>query len=628
MRKKRIFAFLLCTAVTSALFSSAASEYVYAAQSRRADVDVSTFLDRKPISPYIYGINDTADLSGGTFTAIKQGGIEFSTYNWENNFSNSGESNHSTNENAIFERYTVDTAHPAAAIDGLVEIADANNINYKITTLPMLGYAAADIGGPILDGEEAPSDRWEEVIPRKNGVFSARPDTSDDVVYIDEYISCIVKRYGKSSSTGINAYCLDSDPTKWTSLHPYAISELTISEYIEKTKSTASAVKSIDPDALIIGGGFGDIEALATFGNNPEWKKKSADYNWFADYYLDKMKAAEVQAGRRLVDAFDVCYYPKDVISSGVSILESNTPEANDMRIEATRALWDSDYADMSRYKQYYPLLPTLQASINEYYPDTKLTVSEYNFGGGADVSGGIAQIDVLGNFAHEGVYLACLNPSEGEDIRYQKSAINLFTNYDGNGNGIGDTIVRSAVSDEELGAYAAVNSEGMLCVILVNRSDTVSINADINIESDIEYTNAEVYGFSSASSEIKNITAYGMITGNILTYSVKPRNAVIVAFDYVHAEQTAPIASETDVITPAPATSVPDESTAETNVPLSTPENQQTDHSDSPKNDEGMTMLPVFKIGAIIFGLLTAVMIGYLFISEKELIGKLKNKN
>ena len=52
-------------------------------------------------------------------------------------------------------------------------------------------------------------------------------------------------------------------------------------------------------------------------------------------------------------------------------------------------------------------LIPWLQEKIAARYPGTKLAMTEYDFGGGDHISGGLAQADVLGVFGREGVYLA-----------------------------------------------------------------------------------------------------------------------------------------------------------------------------------------------------------------------------
>ena len=128
-----------------------------------------------------------------------------------------------------------------------------------------------------------------------------------------------------------------------------------------------------------------------------------------------------------------------------MDVLTGTDEFSNAFRMQAVRTLWDSDYTEASNvvmmYKQFTPVIPTLQASIRMNYPKTRLSFSEYDFGGGGNMSGAIAEIDALGTFASQEVYLACLAP-QTEDYPFQKAALNLFTNYDGNGSSFGDHLV------------------------------------------------------------------------------------------------------------------------------------------------------------------------------------------
>ena len=61
--------------------------------------------------------------------------------------------------------------------------------------------------------------------------------------------------------------------------------------------------------------------------------------------------------------------------------------------------------------------------------------MTEYNFGGGDHISGGLAQADVLGVFGREGLYLGNYwgdGPGNGNAAAYIKAAFRLYRNYDG----------------------------------------------------------------------------------------------------------------------------------------------------------------------------------------------------
>ena len=110
------------------------------------------------------------------------------------------------------------------------------------------------------------------------------------------------------------------------------------------------------------------------------------------------MQQASVTAGERLLDVLDIHFY-------------TSTPDDPADIVQAPRSLWDPTYMENSWIAQSIPgpieLLPRLQADINQYDPGTKLSISEYNYGGGDEIAGAIAEADALGIFGEQGVYAA-----------------------------------------------------------------------------------------------------------------------------------------------------------------------------------------------------------------------------
>ncbi|MCX7657723.1 MAG: glycoside hydrolase family 44 protein, partial [Oscillospiraceae bacterium] len=348
---------------------------------KTVNVKIDALSEKKLISPYIYGINYDADISGLTFFSVKQGGDRFSSYNWENNFSNSGTKWFNTSDNALVSNFNLaEQKQPAMAIRNLYNIFTSTGVSFQVTTLPMCGYVAADGNGPILDTQIAPSSRWKELKIKKNQPLSLEPDLSDESVYLDEYINYIISQYGKSTSpSGIKGYALDNEPDLWSSSHPAMHPELSSpEELISKSIELAETIKALDKNALVFGGEFSGIDAFVSYNNHDNWMKIKGDFSWFIDYYLSEMKSASSLQKQRLLDVLDLHYY--SAAGNGIStICESNDysdAELNAIRIQSPRTLWDSTYTEPGRigesFLQYLPLLPTLQASINKYYPGTK----------------------------------------------------------------------------------------------------------------------------------------------------------------------------------------------------------------------------------------------------------------
>lgn len=613
MRKNTFLKSVCCLSSVFAMILSSA-QYTFADDECEINIMVDTYLDRKAISRYIYGINDTASVSGLKSTALNQAGNDFMTYNWENNFSNAGESYLASNRDYISTRYNRSSADPAVAADGLMTTSKQNSIDFTIASLPMIGYVAADSNGPLLNSEIAPSDRWIKTYNHKGSEYSLTPDKTDDAVYIDEYLNYIINYYGKAAFGGVSAYSMGGDPFIWAKEFPLAAGDFTVEEYIEKNISLAETIKKSDSNALVIGGGFGSLESCVSFPENSGWNKYKNEYSWFIDFYLDSINRESKTKGSRLIDVLDVKYFPDEKTSYGINIISDDSEEANKLRIQSVRALWDGSYTNDGEYKEFYPLLPTLQASINEYYPGTKLSLTEYNFGGGGNISGGIAQVEALGCFAEEGIFLACLSPEKNADTRYQYSAINLFTNYDGNGAGFGNVSVRAENDNIELcSSFAAIDNDGRLNIILANKSDSLTETININISSEYKYSSAKIYGFSDGYPDISESAPFSVYEDTV-SVVLEPYSVILVSLSPVlsFAEKTEETSLVTSVATTKPQQTITDtDEYAQSDIFFTTSEYTDDDHR------QPISVLNLLKTGAFLFASLTAAGMIYLFVSE-----------
>ncbi|MBQ8298095.1 MAG: glycoside hydrolase family 44 protein, partial [Ruminococcus sp.] len=502
-------------AVTSAFqMTSAATSSAESSESYSMNVSVNLAGEKKSISPYIYGINEygnTSNYRNVTVNAVRQGGNRYTAYNWETNYSNAGADWLNSSDTNIGDV----TDGPAYAAQKLSANCTEYSVPYKMTTLQMAGYVSADKNGSVSESEAAPSDRWNVVKAAKDGELSMTPDLEDGTVYMDEYVNYLVQTLGDSTtSTGIQGYSLDNEPVLWNDTHSLMHpDEVTNSELVSKSIELAKVVKSIDPNAEVFGPAFWGmlpcIQAGET-GNgftDPDWQAVKNNYSWYLDYYLDQMAQAEEECGTRLLDVIDVHYYAQDC----------STDEAI---LQAARSLYDPTYVENSWLQpylgQYFPFLPNLQESIEKYYPGTKLAISEYNLANIADekntgksVVSAIAETEALGAFAENEVYLATYWGTLPE-CPYVESAINLYTNYDGEGSAFGDTLVEAETDDLSLAAaFAAVNGEddSEVTMVLSNKDMTRTENAVITLSgTDTDYQSAVVYAVTQDSSDIRII--------------------------------------------------------------------------------------------------------------------------
>jgi len=127
----------------------------------------------------------------------------------------------------------------------------------------------------------------------------------------------------------------------------------------------------------------------------------------FQASYLKSMQAAEVaNGGQRILDVLDMHWYPEATgATNGIRITGNDTSaDSVTARLQATRSLWDPNYVEKSWITQSstppskgnepdgspaqfktaaIQLLPREQAIVNTYYPGTKISISEYEYGQG-----------------------------------------------------------------------------------------------------------------------------------------------------------------------------------------------------------------------------------------------------
>ncbi len=540
MNKK---AFAVMTAVTmlcAAVTSLKPADVIHAADSYDVEVSVDLNSYRKPISPYIYGVNSDFRkeeyLYDADATSARQGGNRFSGYNWETNFSNAGRDYYHYSDQYLVDFNKDELAIPGAPALGFAREAAEKNVPYKITTIQMAGYVAADDAGEVLETEKAPSDRWIEVKARKGSEFSLTPDKTDGYVYMDEYVNYLVQNLGDATTaTGYQAYNLDNEPALWDATHAYMHPDpVTCEEIVTKSIDFSSAIKDVDPHAEIFGLALFGLGAYTNFAEAPDWAEHSDEYNWFISYYLDEMRKAEEEHGKRLIDVIDVHYYSEAKGQCRVTECEDAThTDCIDARLQSPRTLWDPMYIENSwignGLQGYLPVLKTVNDSIDTYYPGTKLAMTEYNFGGGSHISGAVAQADALGVFAEQGVYVANLW-NVCSSMEYHLSAINLYTNYDGNGAAFGDTLVASETSDlEKATSYAAIDGAdpSRVTLVLTNKSQTETQNAAITLASDADYSSAKVYGITGSSPEIRLLQTVDSIENNSFSLEIPALSVV-----------------------------------------------------------------------------------------------------
>lgn len=100
-----------------------------------------------------------------------------------------------------------------------------------------------------------------------------------------------------------------------------------------------------------------------------------------------------------------------------------------------------------------------------------------------------------------------------------------MFTNYDGAGNGFGNTLVKSEYDNEDISVYSSIedDNENIVKIIVTNRSVHEETPVRITLSSDNKYSDAEVYSLYGDSSEIHGLDGIDKISDNSFEYCLKP---------------------------------------------------------------------------------------------------------
>jgi len=387
---------------------------------------VKVSLNRKPISPYIYGLNfaKPAFAKAIGLPARRWGGNDTSRYNWQTGNTNSG--NDWYYENSHYsDPYTGNLITHTGWINQNISTGAASLI-----TIPMVGYVSKDGTNcgfnTSVYGAQQSVDPWRTscgngVKTDGQNITGNNPlDTSlaVDENFMKSWVQSLVSSYGPASAGGVKFYALDNEPELWSETHrDVHPSPQTYDELLSKTIAYGAAIKSADPSAQLLG--------FVSYGWTGYWYSQldavtgaSNWYTYFPDYathgnmyqtpwYLSQMYKYQQAHGVRLLDYLDLHYYPSQ---AGVTLATAGSAATQALRLRSTRSLWDPTYRDESWIGgsdqpfdwRYVRLIPRMRAWVNTYYPGTKLSISEYNWGGLESLNGALTQADVLGIFGRE----------------------------------------------------------------------------------------------------------------------------------------------------------------------------------------------------------------------------------
>ena len=473
------------------------------------------------ISPLIYGVAgaNATTLAALGATLNRWGGNPADRYNWVlghawnagrdwefRNLNYTGGTGNSA-DNFVSSTITAGSV-PLMTVPALGWVAKDTNNNHQSTGVPNQGGPPSATGSDGITGYNPAANRAATSVPSlatNPGPLSDAPSPSAPAVYQDEWIHHLVETFG-AGPKGPTLFTIGNEPDLWsttdTDVHPTQMSyEAMVANY----EQYAMAVKAQDPSARLLGPDVSGWTAYfySALDHGNDNYSTHADRNAhageaFLPWWLAQVAKHDKAAGVRTLDYLDVHYYPQ---ADGVysSAADSATQQ---LRIRSTRSLDDPNYTDESWIGVPVDLIPRLKGWIAANYPGTKLAITEYNWGGEKDASGGVALAVVLGTFGRDGVDLASYWQSPPVSSP-AGAAFRLYRNYDGHGGQFGDLSLPCHSSASPIAVFGSRHSDtGEVDLVLVNEDATRTAMVNLNVGSSTSHS-LDRFQVSAGSGDI-----------------------------------------------------------------------------------------------------------------------------
>jgi PKD repeat protein len=303
-------------------------------------------------------------------------------------------------------------------------------------------------------------------------------------------------------------YILDNEHSIWFSTdRDVAPVGATMDDIRQKMIDYASAIKAVDPSALMVGpeewgwsgyfySGY-DQQTMSLNGWSQQPDRVAHGNQDYIPWLLGQLKSAETQTGTRLLDVLSVHYYPQ-----GGEFSDDTSSTMQLRRNRSTRSLWDPNYTDETWIADKVTLIPRLKAWLASYYPGLQTAITEYNWGAENHINGATTQADILGIFGREDLDMATRWTTPAASSPTYK-AMKLYRNYDGNKSAFGDTSVAATTANpDNLSAFAAQRtSDGAVTVMAVNKVLTGSAALTLNLNNFAADTHAKVFQLTAANA-------------------------------------------------------------------------------------------------------------------------------
>ena len=445
------------------------------AQDVQISVDVTQ--DRRPVSPYLYGKNDSPGQPGSPLTAADWqrfrdaglrmmrtlGGNNGTKYNWQKKLSSHPDWYNNVYANDWdYAQTALQQNLPGVqsmwAFQLIGKVADNSNHNFDDW-----GYNRSNwwsgVGQNLAGGGTLNPNGEKALVAGNPALYLTDSDPATSTAILDHWISPDSLALDR---TQFRYWSMDNEPEIWEGTHDDVMpSQLAAEDFMQRYFAYAKAARARFPEIKLTGPvpanewqWFNYPKAINVGGRSYPW----------LEYFIKRVGEEQARTGIRLLDVLDIHYYPgasapADVVQLHRTFFDETyvSPDANG--VKTVNGGWDP--------------------SINREYVFGRCAAwMDTYLGAGHGVTFGLTEIDIpvknaplasvwyastLGEFMRHGVEI--FTPWSWQPGMWE--VMHLFSRYNG------DTAVRAASSAETtVSAYATTRTTtGDLTVILVNRA-------------------------------------------------------------------------------------------------------------------------------------------------------------
>jgi len=518
-----------------------------------ANVSIDTHTVGNLINPLIFGVaygDGTRNAQIG-YSVRRWGGNSTTRYNWQVDVN-------STASDYYFENIpnSTDRTHVPPLNNSADQfISEAKNAGaHALITIPTIGWTPrsdSTVVHPYTVGfsvakygpQQAVDNPWD--LNAGNGIHTnGSPITGNDPTdssqvsdpaFEQGWIAHLQSAFGSAAGGGVRYYTLDNEVMLWNSthrdVHPAPPDE---NEIWGTALSYGKAIKQQEPNARVTGPvtwGYCDLfwSAKDNCGTSNADRNLPAQSGFaahgglpFVAWYLQQNCA-----NGRPVDYLDLHYYPQ---GANIALTNDDSPATAGLRVRSLKELYDPAWVSQSwisnlgnstsDHLSTPGLLPRVHGWISTYCPNTKLAITEYNWGNDDTTSGAIAQAEALAIFARDGLDLATRWVAPAPQS-ISENAYSIFLNYDGAGSKVsGNSVAAKSSNADQVGAYA-FDIPGQRTMILLTNKDVAVHDAALSFGTARNGT-WKRYAFTGASN-LAQIGSSSAISGTSLTVSALP---------------------------------------------------------------------------------------------------------